>query len=85
MNKKIYIAFPDFSTYPTAPTDMSACTLEKCPECGENCWVSEKKKEIMNKAHEQNDEIYAVCYICMEKELKEFDSELIENSTVIKI
>lgn len=81
MKQKIYIAFPDLSTYPTEPTDMSACTLEKCL-CGEKCWVSEKKKEIIAKAHEKNSDIYAGCYVCMKKEL---NKELLENSTFINI
>lgn len=83
----IYIAFPNILSYPTALADMSECTIEKCPQCGKDCWVSKKKKTIIEAEREKNNEIYCACHICFKEEVFKNPSllEALKESSICRI
>jgi hypothetical protein len=58
----LLIFCPPLSKYPQQPKDMSKCTLEPCPKCNKEMWLSEKKKELIKDKKDM--ELILSCYDC---------------------
>lgn len=61
------IMCPPISKYKQPDDDISACTLEDCPLCGNKMWFSIKKKVMKEFCEEINKNIFFGCYDCVEK------------------
>ncbi len=62
---------PPIKKHPEPPKDVSPCTKENCPKCGQEMWVSEKKKAIYLLAVEMNKTTLFCCYDCFIRTAKE--------------
>lgn len=65
------IVCPPLSKFKEQPSDMSHCTLEDCPTCGNKMWLSEKKKALIKTFNSLSNELIIGCYDCMEEFFKE--------------
>jgi len=74
------IMCPPLFRYPEPPKDQPGCTLIKCPHCGIDAWISEKKRLIRDNA----DEYFLACYPCLE-ELAETNPDIFKNSLRVNI
>jgi hypothetical protein len=88
MSNLLFMVFPDFETYKTAPQDMSDCIIDKCQNCGKDCWMSEYKKSLMKQAKEQNQDCFSACYGCFRDSLEnnpQAAKAFLEQSQFVKI
>lgn len=69
-DRLVLIPLPPLSKYPKPLEDQSTSTAEKCVDCGKYCWVSIRKKTVMQELKHQNIDFYAGCYDCIEMKIK---------------
>lgn len=69
-NTFFVITFPPLSRYPIAPKDQSFSTEACCPLCKKKCWMSEKKKSIIENLIVTKKDFFAACYECFEKHME---------------
>jgi hypothetical protein len=81
-NDKIFVFCPPLSKYPTQPANQSICTISYCPKCNKKMWLSEKKKNLIEKF--KHKEITLTCYDCFEKFVK-VNKYFFINSTKINL
>jgi len=70
-NDLVVIPCPDLKSFPEQPKDQSKCESFPCPECNENMWLSEKKREILIISNTLKKEVILGCYPCILKKLEE--------------
>lgn len=62
---------PPLSTHPEQPKDGSECSIEECPHCQQEMWLSIKKKELMKLAEKMGKDNVLTCYTCLEGFIKD--------------
>jgi hypothetical protein len=66
-NKIAIVPCPPVKHYAVQPQDQSKCTKENCAYCGQEMWLSEKKKIIIMARHLMEKETWVGCYDCFLK------------------